>query len=339
MKTYLIGMLSYGPDYTKQFLDFHLRAILCSTNLPAVIEAGEYKPEYIILTDDETLPQIEAHINFKRLKNLVNVQVIKLSWPEGNKYNFRYSAIVALTQILVTQSLERDAIFTQFASDIIPAQGFLPSILSRATEGYDAVLGLPWRTAFEPLAQHLNQYTGAIPPSEFGRLAFDNLHPLWTHSHWSNPQFSKLPFCLLWNTGTGLMVRTFSVSPLLLKPYPEMLTSQYVIDADIPTMFKKPFWASDWLDAPVIEAGFLFSYYPPFDNKPSSILEVTKWASRLSPRVHDFILDRFYFPSKAQTKITEDIDSESSHVATAIWAGLQSQDRRDFLDEHLNQRG
>ena len=318
---YVIGNLAYGPRYTDVFLNQHLKACLDESNLPNI--TGTHEIHYEIFTDPETAPMIMEHKNVKRLRELGEVNLQMLSWPDPEvAYHFRYTAIITMFRHLCQKALNLNGVFTQFAADIIPAKYFFILITEKVRDGYDSVLGLPLRAAYEPMEDYLNSTTGALYAMDLARYAYSNLHPLWTHSHWHNPQFSKLPFCLVWNSGTGLLVRSFSISPFLMTPNEQMLKSQKVMDAEIPTLCKNPFWARDWTSCPVIEAGFLFSYYPPFEQKPASVPSMIEFGKKISREQHAFITERFYYPNQEMANIPPEMSQESSEVVSAIAMGL-----------------
>lgn len=140
---------------------------------------------------------------------------------------------------------------------------------------------------------------GALSAEALFTLAYNNLHPLWIACHWENATFTKLPFSLLWNTGEGLIARSFSVTPIAFIPTVEMAQVTGVIDVMVPALCSNPFWASDYLDCPVVGVEPLHCYYPPFTNLPASVDGVRQWArASLHPSQLQFLKRPFFYPQK-----------------------------------------
>ncbi len=79
-KPYVLATLCYGQSYANLFLNNLLKSVLDESNLPAL--APDYEMEYLIYTDEETLPSIAQHPNFARLNRIAKVDVHTLAWPQ-----------------------------------------------------------------------------------------------------------------------------------------------------------------------------------------------------------------------------------------------------------------
>ncbi len=316
MKDLLITNVVYGKEYADVFLNFHLKAMLDETNLPAAAD----RIEYAVFTDAETAPILQDHPNFIKLSNTVRTHIMLFTWPEGaDRFGERYSILVGTFRMSVNRALELDSYLSALVADLVPAKGFIPKILKKVDEGYDSVFVMPPRSALEAMAPELNRRDDAIFPLELFDLCYRNMHPLWVACNWLSPQFTKLPYSLVWNLQGGLLVRSFATTPVIFTPNQEMMTIRQVIDVELPSMCSNPFWATDWTDAPIIGVEHLQCYYPPFLNAPANTEAVREWALKtLHPSQMAFLEKKLYYPNKESVQAEGFSDSHSDSVVKAI---------------------
>lgn len=296
---YLITNLVYGDTYSKLFLENHLTSLLDDSNLPALVE--RYDVEYCIFTDADTARSLAHHPNMVKLSRLVKISSQTFGWPKEpvKRFNYRYGLLLNMFKESVKKALNDNALLTCWVADLVVAKEFFPRIMKRMEEGHGAVFVLPLRAASEAATPVLQQKGGSLTDRELCALGLECLHPLWVACHWDNPQFTKLPFTMLWQGSGGVLARTFSTTPIIFKPTEKMLNSRGMIDGDIPSLCENPYWCTDWTDAPVIGIEPLICYYPPFANRPSSPALVADWAGCLDPGQIPFIEHKCYYPSKA----------------------------------------
>lgn len=325
VKKLLITNVVYGPIYSDIFLNQHLKSLLDETNVPAHRD----RIEYVIFTDAETKVRIEAHPNFKRLANYIPVKIGEFAFPvafgANAQFDHRYTILIETFRISVEEALRRDTYLSAIVADLVFAKGYFDRIFLRLDAGFDSVFVLPLRSAAESIIPELARIDGACEPLTLCKLGYENLHPLWVACHWDAPQFTKLPFTLLWNTGTGLLARSFSITPIAFSPTLEMLEARAVIDIEIPGMCKNPFWATDWIDAPVIGVEPLFCYYPTFANRPANSYSVLEWSrNTLDPSQFPFLRKELYYPSKEVVIPSQHfVSRESNEVVNQILGGVR----------------
>ena len=320
-KKYLITNLVYGDTYTKLFCNNHIKSLIDDTNLAAITE--KYDVEYKIFTDADTVKTLQTHPNMAKLSKVVKISSEIFGWPEGRvkKFDYRYGLLMNVFKKSVEFAIQQDAYLTAWVADLVVAKEFFPRVMSKMEVGHDAVFVLPLRCASEFVTPKLAEYHNALPDKELCALGFEALHPLWVACHWNNPQFTKLPFTMLWNTGGGLLARSFSTTPIVFKPKKEMLEGRGMIDGDVPGLFDNPYWALDWTDAPVVGVEPLICYYPPFANRPASAEWVRDWSTCLDPTQIPFIEKRLYYPDRETVKPSPQMLAESDAVVKKIMEG------------------
>lgn len=304
-----------GDKYLKLFLEQHLKSLLDRTNIPAHADSIEM----MIFADAQSAYEIQHHPNYLALKELIDIQFwhrpLEFPASEMDQYDFRYTILSRTFQQSVAEALNRGCYLSALTADYVFAAGFIPKMFARIAEGYDSVLGMPMRTACEPLNKILGKYDNALPAELLGKAAYENLHPLWTACHWRTAQFTKLPFTLLWNTRAGLLARSYSVTPYIFKPTEQMAKERAIIDIHIPHMLKKPYWATDWIEAPAIENAPLFTYYPTWANHIANTAWVKEWAARtVHPSQVEFLKHKLYYPSRAIVESTNALAELESDV-------------------------
>jgi hypothetical protein len=301
---YTIANLVFGVNstpYPTLFLENQLKSLCDPTNIPALKE--KYDVEYVLFTDEETLQAITRHPQFMALSQVCPVNVIKLEWPpDSDKFASRYGLLVQMFHHVLPVALEQNSWLSVIVADLVFAKHALPRMLKRLETGHDAVFNVPIRSAADSVSALLARLPAAPTDMELFEMAYANLHHLWVASHWDAPMFSKFPYSMVWNSGTGLAAHNFGVTPIVFKPTAEMKGVQGVIDADVPSFFKNPFWATDWTDAPVAGVEPLSNgHYPPFMQHRSSVEFVTAWAKQgIMPAQVDNLDKPLFYPSKAR---------------------------------------
>lgn len=315
---YLITCLVYGDIYTRLFLNNHLKSCLDPTNLPALVE--KYDVEMMIFTDQSTVRMLASHPNILALSKIAKVSTYLFKWPADavNKFAHRYGLLLNMLHESVKKALADDALLTCWVADLVVAKEFFPRVMKRIEEGHGAVFVLPLRAAAEPMATHMLSSKGAFTDKELCALGLECLHPLWTACLWNNPMFTKLPFCLLWNTVGGLMARTFSTTPIIFKPNEKMLETRGMIDGDVPALCTNPYWCHDWTDAPVIGVEPVVCYYPPFANRPATVGYVEEFKSNVDPSQVPFLQHRCFYPNEKSVQMPANLLKQSDDVVNGI---------------------
>lgn len=310
--------LVYGQLYPQLWLENQIKSLCDPTNLPAL--QAKYDIEYVLFTDEETLQTITRHPNFMRLTQCCAVPVVRLTWPaDSDRFGSRYRMLVQMFHQVLPEALEKNAWFGCWVADLVFAQHALPRMLSRLEAGHDAVFNVPIRSAADSVNHILAGLPGAPTDLELFEIAYRNLHHLWVASHWDAPLFSKFPYSMLWNSGTGLVTHHFGITPILFKPTEAMKAVQGGIDSDMPAFFDNPFWAEDWIDAPVAGVEPLSNgHYPPFLQHQASPEWVAKWATQAThPKQREYLSRELYYPSQ-QTFGDTALAMEAARVAKHI---------------------
>ena len=319
----LLTNVAYGPTYAHLFLDNHLNSMLDESNIPAYAT----DVSYIIWTDDKTEPVIKKHPNFMRLVSTLGpdkVECRTFSWkPNANTFGMRYNVIWRCMIESIGIALEKgNCLVGPWVADLVMGQYFLPKVMERINEGHDAVFMLPARGTAEGIDPHLAKIEGALPAPELFKLVFQNMHGLWQHCLWNNPLFTQLPYTLLWNSSHGLLARTYSITPILFKPKPEMMKTSKVLDIEIPTMFDNPYWASDWTEAPVVGVEPVTCYLNKYDAAKPAGNWIREWAGgHTESGVRQFLRRPLYYPNKELAKIPRDIEMAAETITKLLLVG------------------
>jgi len=267
------NMLVWGEAYANLFLDVALKSLLDETNLPAIRD----RAELLIVTDKETEQLIIADGNYHRLRATLPVRICIFT-AEGNKYNSRYPIQAQLHKLCIADALKNNTAMSFMSPDATYGKGYCQHLLAKLDEGYSAVLGVPMRSAAEPMIPLLTALDGAPTAEQLFHWAFRNMHPLWVASHWHSPMFSRIPYTMLWTNDNQMIARSFSLHPLLLVPSEEMHETGAVVDSVLPTMCTHPYMAFDWAEFPSAGVEFLFCWYPPFSFSRANARTVAEWS-------------------------------------------------------------
>lgn len=271
-----VSNLVYGSNYTSIFLNFHLKSLIENIHDKNLIELSWY----LIFTDGANIEEIKNHPNFKILSNyfIFNFYVL----PKQAKYNERYSLQGIQQQHTAKFAIDKNLLMLFCVADLYFGPNFLKNALEKMQGEYDAIVTHAMRVAFEStspilVSKHIEN------SDDLFEIGFANPHPLWVASNWDNPLFSKIPYHLLWTDESSILIRGFSITPLIVRPQQWMLQAGGCTDITYMANLKKPYISSDWHEFPSLELGMLFSFYPPFNNHRSSPQRVAKWASQYIP--------------------------------------------------------
>ena len=182
--------------------------------------------------------------------------------------------------------------------------------------GHDAVINSPMKVAFERASNFLIQRE--ILVDELFNVAFTNLHPIWTSSNWKNPNFTKLPYKIIWTDENSLCMRGFSHTPILVIPKEWMTTLSGAIDTSFLPYFKNPFYSENWSELPWIELKSLQSTYPPENNNKFNINNIANWA-RQNVLIENFSnLSRYVIYKKTTDQINQNLISNSKIITDVL---------------------
>lgn len=297
-KKILITVPVFGDVYSDIFLNYQLKAFLDPSNIPL----NKDRVDFAIYTDGDTIQKIQDHDNFKELRDWVpSTRFFQFTWPDNaDRFASRYQVLISTFRMSVVEAMKHDVWLSAIVADLVPAKEYVSRLLRIMDAGHDSIFMLPLRSAMETVGPELANAKGALTAFELCDLGYKNLHPLWVACHWENYQFTKLPFSLLWNSGSGLLARSFSITPIVFTPRHEMISCASVIDVEIPGMCKNPYWCTNWIDAPIIGVEPLKCYYPPFANRPAASQWIREWAlSTMHSTQMPFIEKKLYYPCES----------------------------------------
>ena len=320
---YIISNIVYGSIYPQLWLENQCKSLCDPTNIPALKE--KYDVEYCLFTDEPTLQAISRHPHWMQLSQICPINVVKMHWPpDADQFASRYGLLVQMFHQMLSVALEKNAWLSVWVADLVFAKHALPRMLNRLENGHDAVFNVPIRSAADSVNPLLARLPGAPSDLELFEMAYANLHHLWVASHWDAPMFSKFPYSMLWNSGTGLCTHHFGITPIVFKPTEEMKSVKGVIDADVPEFCKNPFWAKDWIDAPVAGVEPLSNgHYPPFRQHKADPDWVVEWSRVGTIFGQSKNLDKsLYYPSE-KTFNNPEIAKQSQEIADKIKSSIE----------------
>lgn len=306
-----ISNLVYGEPYTDIFLNLHLKSLLENIN-----SITEFEINYIIFTDGNNIDKIEQHVNIYKLFSHIKFNII--TFEDILKYNDRYKIQSIQNSETIKYALNNDCTHIHLAcADIYYGPGFWKNLLNKANSGFDAIFGHAIRTSYESIAPLLKQTI--ISADQLFDISFNNLHPLFTHSNWNNPYFTKIPYNIIWSTEDSIIVRGFSIPGLLFKPSIDKLENiGGCADITLLSMSENPYFSMNWQELPCIEIGMLKSFYPMFSHKPASIPYLLELAKNIGALPNVNRLRNYMLISKKDTKPDLNLIYESETIINEI---------------------
>lgn len=307
-----ISNLVYGANYTSIFLDFHLKSLIENVHDKNLIEPSWY----LIFTDGGNVETIKSHPNFQILTNYFSFDFYIL--PNQAEYQQRYSLQGIQQHYTAKFALEKNVLMLFSVADLYFGPNFLSNaIVKMMGDDHDAIVTHAMRVAFESTSPILKNHFIANSDHLF-EIGFANPHPLWVASNWDSPLFSRIPYHILWTDESSILVRGFSLTPLVVRAQEWMLQAGGCTDITYMANLKKPYISSDWHEFPSLELGMLFSFYPPFSNQRASTANVAQWASENIPKENWANLNHHMFFKKRGSLVNQSLISRSEVIAQEI---------------------
>ncbi len=280
MTRLLMSLLCYGDRYQKLFTGPSLTALLDPSNLPTVADRVAFE----CYTDAETKPAIEAHQNYQRLLALGIPCALHVLPAGSTAYEKRYELQSVTFQRALHRAHKEERALMVLTADMVHSAGFLPKMLARMDEGYDSVQGIYLRCTADTLRDPLSTIGRAMPAAEMWQLGRSHLHPLALTSHWNAPDFSKIPYWLMFGQSDFLVLRCLTITTMCVTVSPAMLKApRNVPDAMVDPYLKNPYVMEDWTENPAMLLEHLTAFYPPYRPGPADLLEWIAWAQRAAP--------------------------------------------------------
>jgi len=306
-----ISNLVYGDSYTIIFLDYHLKSVIENVRSNVVIENSYY----LIFTDGKNIDLIKRHPNFQFLQSYFSFNFLVFS--ENLEYNNRYSYQGIQQQHTAKFCLENELLMLFSVADLYYGPNFFKNAIEKMSLGHDAIVTHAMRVSFESVGSYLKDNSFEDSDTLFD-IGFANPHPLWVASNWDSPLFSRIPYHMLWTSEQSILVRGFSLGPLVTKPQDWMLAAGGCTDITYMANLKTPYISQDWHEFPSLELGMLFSFYPPFLNRRASPALVADWASKNIPQENYKNLFHYMIFKKKNSPIEQPLVERSLTIAQEI---------------------
>jgi len=307
--------LVFGPSYVNIFLNFHLKSLIENLSDQNLFSHSYY----LIFTDEESISLIEKHPNFDQLKSIFKVHFIKIE-KDALSYQARYQLQTYQSQVTAQFALTNNLLLHMAAADLYYGENYFVNTLARLDQGFDAVVHVPMRVAYESAAQYLSDRKLSV--DELFEVAFNNLHPLWLASNWNSPYFSKIPYHMIWSDERTICLRGFSLSPVTVVPKDWMLGAGGCTDITYLPNLQNPYYCLDWSEVPMLELGHIMSFYPPFSTLPSNAKRVADWARTATVPSNFDNLNKAVIFKKTTEEVNDDLIIQSQIIANEILSNL-----------------
>lgn len=225
----------WGPNHIELFLKICIPSLLAKDNIPKL--ASLSKVNYLIYTLHDDIPNIKSSEVFKRLKDIINVELIGFS----RDTEIYHHAMTWCHQ----QGFKRAVIENSYAvfipPDCIWNNKFLLSLYNIASKGFKIIQMSGLRVAKEHFCDALHHKYGTnldLESSEIVDVALRFLHPI-TESHFFNEKQGRLlPANLFWSVGKNcILARNFHLHPILIDAIGLDINFESTIDDDLALVF------------------------------------------------------------------------------------------------------
>jgi hypothetical protein len=217
----------WGEDFVTLFLDFCIPNQLSSGNLTALPTGSRYR----IFTTASDARRLRNSSQLDDVRRVLPVDLVEMDLTGADAFTKRgqvtntHKRMIACHRRAVADAAEVEAALIFLSPDIVLAEGTIASLVTIHRAGSRAVLTTGLRLVRETFTEAVAHMGGvaAFAPRELVGLAMKHLHS-WTRSLMTDGEgTSDNPTSVYWpvrsdNGNDGLLVRTFSLHPLLVDP-------------------------------------------------------------------------------------------------------------------------
>lgn len=229
----------WGSEFIKLFLEIALPTQLTPENLPAF--AARTSAVYFIYTKKSDSEIITNSNVYKRLLFYIEVRIVYIDDVVDKKILEKgtHYPMAACHRHFIHNERHDDSTLIFLSPDVICTDGSFIKVLEAAEKGNRLIAIIALRLNKDTLApEFLEKFIkdgicSSIKPREFVKFCVNHLHPdtkaLFLDSDMSN----SYPAVLLWNIkDEGILIRSFHLHPLLVKPSADTKLPENTIDDD-----------------------------------------------------------------------------------------------------------
>ena len=217
----------WGEEFVSLFLDFCIPNQLSPGNLPALPAGSRYR----IFTTATDARRLKESSRLEEVGRVLPVEIVEMDLTEADASPKRgqttntHKRMIACHQRAVADAADVQAALIFLSPDIVLGEGTMAALVRIHTNGSRAVLTTGLRLVRETFTAALAGTGGsaALAPRELVGLAMKHLHS-WTRSLMADVDAtSDNPSSVYWPVRSGegehgVIVRTFSLHPLLVDP-------------------------------------------------------------------------------------------------------------------------
>lgn len=217
----------WGEEFVTLFLEFCIPNQLSAGNLAALPPGSRYR----IFTTADDARRLKDSARLAAVRQVLPVDIVEVDLvaadaiPKRGQATNTHKRMIACHQRAVADAAGVQAALIFLSPDIVLGEGTMASLVRIHTSGSRAVLTTGLRLVRETFTAAVAEIggTASFAPRQLVGLAMQHLHS-WTRSLMADGVgTSDNPTSVYWRVGAGnssegLLVRTFSLHPLLVDP-------------------------------------------------------------------------------------------------------------------------
>lgn len=221
---YGVVVAVWGEAYTRLMAEVTLPTNLSPGNLPALAAAADVT--YHIYASAEAQAQLRQAQSYATLVRTVDVELHTIDAAEIAAATTPYEILTGCHKRAIAIAKQRGEALVILSPDAIWSDGSFARMHELALAGYRAVMMAAPRAAKSDFLQGLETHLASMHHGQLTlssqtlmRLLFRSLHPGTQDLFWREDSLSSWPSQLLWQAGgDGVLVRSFHLHPLLIRP-------------------------------------------------------------------------------------------------------------------------
>lgn len=322
----------WGESFCSFFVNFSLPTLFSASISEFNNSSFVNRTELHIYSSskDEVYLKSSSNFNFLVKSNRLDVRFHEI---EGD-FEHNYQKLIWCHQNAILDGKDEDAAYLFSNADVIYADGALQKCLSRAKQGYRAVMIAGLRSTKKPLLEAVKlkkrQDNGGIKfkPRELVSVCLNNLHSL-SKAHIVKDYGNHSLGHYYWNLGNhALLARCFHIHPLFLWPRIRGVLFTTTIDHELVRLAvpnENEIWmvqdSDDIFLCEGSEENHLDSY---ISSNMISPPEVIEWASIWTNRLHRNFATRSILFRTSDTQQTQQDEEKASSLINTYLEGLST---------------
>ena len=312
-----IYLAIWGEDYIREFMEKILPLHFSPGNLYA-FEKQSCSVEFIFYTLSENCELFSQYPSYKILEQLMPVSIKGVETRHTNKFYL----LTELHNLAIVDAGKKNSTMLFFFADVVFSEGYFARLIALRYEGYRAVVAFALLANKDEFLQSYDIKKG----KEFTDYALSCLHDEIKTHFWNEALISDAPSSLMFplEGESGILVRSFHWTPILIAPVEKNIQSYWTIDVDFVRRacldYDKVFLVTDSKTMAAVSLSPRSELRQQQTAINGSVIQLfSQWSLIGADSFHlKFLKEKLWFFSKEPRGLVTQVENESDRIVNEI---------------------